>query len=63
MAVTVDTMKGIAFHKPDDCDIHEGCLIVIMIGDDAKHHVSVLDVHEVDDDEYCGGCGQIGCGW
>ena len=66
MTVKVDTYPGIAFHEPDLCDVedhHAACRIVVMVGDDYKHHVDMDDVHEIDDDDYCSGCGQIGCGW
>ena len=63
MAVTVDSYDGIAFHEPDKCEIHENCLIAVMVGDDRKNHVSKDTVHDLGDDEYCGSCGQIGCGW
>jgi hypothetical protein len=64
MTVKVDTHKGVAFHEPDDCtEGHKDCLVVVMIGDDYKWHVGIDDVHEIDDDDYCSGCGQIGCGW
>ena len=64
MAVKVDTHPGVGFYKEDTCsEGHRDCVVVVMIGDDYKWHVSPDDVHELDDDAYCGGCGQIGCGW
>jgi hypothetical protein len=36
---------------------------VVMVGDDIVHHVDVDDLVKIEDDEYCSGCGQIGCGW
>lgn len=35
----------------------------IMVGDDREHIVDVNDLTPLDDDAYCSGCGQIGCGW
>ena len=63
MSVKVDQYPGVAFHEPSDCDEHKDCLVCVMIGDDYKHHVQIDDVHEIDDDDYCSGCGQIGCDW
>ena len=37
-------------------------VIAIMVGDDYKHIVDVDDLTKIDDDDYCSGCGQIGCG-
>lgn len=35
---------------------------VIMVGDDQEHLVDFDDLTIIDEDEYCGQCGQIGCG-
>lgn len=35
---------------------------VVMVGDDHVHYVDPSDLSPLDDDEFCGGCGQIGCG-
>jgi hypothetical protein len=34
-----------------------------MVGDDAKFTFDVDELTPLDNDEYCSGCGQIGCGW
>ncbi len=34
-----------------------------MVGDDHEWHLDATDLHQIEDDEYCSGCGQIGCGW
>lgn len=34
-----------------------------MVGDDANWEFDVSDLTPLEDDEYCSGCGQIGCGW
>lgn len=34
----------------------------VMVGDDREHIVSVDDLTPLEDDDYCGQCGQIGCG-
>lgn len=33
-----------------------------MVGDDALYLIEISEVEIIDDDEFCGGCGQIGCG-
>lgn len=34
-----------------------------MVGDDSVWTFDVEDLTVLNEDEYCGGCGQIGCGW
>jgi len=43
----------------DDTD--SGCVLVVMVGDDHKHRVPETDCTPIDDLDYCGVCGQIGC--
>lgn len=62
MSVRVATYPGVAFNRHAVCDEHFHCAIYVMVGDDRKHHVDLHDVTPLDDDDYCGGCGQIGCG-
>lgn len=38
-----------------------GFVIAVMVGDDREHTVDVADLTKINDDEYCGGCGQVGC--
>jgi hypothetical protein len=33
----------------------------VMVGDDREHQVEVSDLTRLEDDAYCGVCGQIGC--
>jgi hypothetical protein len=35
--------------------------IVVMVGDDRKFTVDMDDLSPIEDEEYCHGCGQIGC--
>lgn len=63
----VDGWRGIAFtvygFPVDPTDDFDGTsVIVVMVGDDQKHLVDVDDLHELSQDEFCAGCGQIGCG-
>ena len=37
-------------------------VIAVMVGDDREHIVDVSDLRKLDDEDYCSGCGQIGCG-
>jgi len=37
-------------------------VIAVMIGDDYQHIIEVDDLRKLDEDEFCDGCGQIGCG-
>lgn len=33
-----------------------------MVGDDTTYLIEISEVEIINDDEFCGGCGQIGCG-
>lgn len=52
----IDTGEGEWVEDPD-C----GRVIMVMVGDDRKHEVDESDCTEISEDDYCGGCGQIGC--
>jgi hypothetical protein len=43
-------------------DLESGDVLVVMVGDDRKHRVSIDDLIALDDLDYCAECGQIGCG-
>ena len=34
-----------------------------MVGDDRTIEIDFDEVEVINDDDYCGDCGQIGCGW
>jgi hypothetical protein len=65
--------SGIAFYvlgwetEPDEdtewsgCEVRTGRVIVVMIGDDARHRVDPEDLTALAREAYCGECGQIGC--
>lgn len=40
-----------------------GNLVAHMIGDDRDFTFEPADLTPIADDEYCAGCGQVGCGW
>lgn len=42
-------------------DVESGRVIVVMVGDDSEAEIDFSDLTKIDDDDYCGGCGQIGC--
>jgi hypothetical protein len=48
---------------PEEPDTFESEVWVeaVMIGDDVVHHVERTSLTVIDDDAYCGGCGQVGC--
>lgn len=33
----------------------------VMVGDDREHIIDIDDLTKIADDDYCHGCGQIGC--
>jgi hypothetical protein len=37
-------------------------VVAVMVGDDREHVVDVDDLTPLEDDDYCNGCGQVGCG-
>ena len=36
-------------------------VVAVMVGDDREHLVDVASLTKITDDEFCGGCGQVGC--
>jgi hypothetical protein len=57
------THKGVAFWYLHPCKQHGGtCHNAIMVGDYYTWHLDVTDITLIDPDEFCRGCGQIGCG-
>lgn len=43
-------------------DDNPNMVIAVMVGDDIEWHVDVDELTAINDDDYCSGCGQIGCG-
>lgn len=39
-----------------------GQVMIRMVGDDRDFYVDRYEVSVIDEDDFCGGCGQIGCG-
>lgn len=48
--------SGIEYEDRDHVMMH-------MVGDDRPYRVEACDLTPLSEDEYCDGCGQIGCGW
>lgn len=72
--VRVKGWKGIAFYvvgpetAPDEdtewsgYKTPTGKVIVVMVGDDRKHAVDPEDCTPIASEDFCGECGQMGCG-
>jgi hypothetical protein len=66
-------MTGVAFRilgwetEPDEdtdwsgCENRTGRVLAVMVGDDYRHRCDPEDLTPLPREEYCGGCGQIGC--
>jgi hypothetical protein len=39
-----------------------GNVLAVMVGDDERHSIDPDDVTPIKREDYCGECGQIGCG-
>jgi DMSO/TMAO reductase YedYZ molybdopterin-dependent catalytic subunit len=67
--------RGVAWHilgwetEPDSdtewsgVENRTGRLVARMVGDDKHFSFDPQDVTPIEREEYCGACGQIGCGW
>lgn len=42
---------------------HTGLILAHMVGDDRTFSFEPDDLTPISDDDYCSGCGQVGCGW
>lgn len=73
-AYTVDGWDGIAWHvfgwalaldaesEWTGIERRSGLVVCVMIGDDRKFLFEPDDITPISREEYCGQCGQIGCG-
>lgn len=43
-------------------EIRTGRVIAVMVGDDRQYSVEPEDLTPLEREEYCGECGQVGCG-
>lgn len=74
-AVKVDGYAGIAFRvigpqtEPDEdtewsgIENETGWIETHMVGDDRTFAFEPDDLTPLDEDDFCGGCGQVGCPW
>lgn len=72
VAYSVNGYSGVAFRalghpiESVDCDgfetANEDMVQVVMIGDDRVFTVDMEDLTPIEREEFCGQCGQIGCG-
>lgn len=44
-------------------ELSDGKLKMVMVGDDREHLVDREDITPLPDEQFCGGCGQVGCCW
>lgn len=55
-------------HVEDYCyeeiisEIFTGKLIIVMVGDDKEYVVDSEDLEQINEEDFCHGCGQVGCG-
>jgi len=73
-AYTVRGYKGVAWRvwgwqtEPDEDTIESGLesrtgkLVAVMVGDDRQHYVDPDQLTLISEEDYCGSCGQLGCG-
>lgn len=72
-AYTVDGYRGMAWHyigpetRADEetewtgIEPETGNVRMVMVGDDRVFTFEPGECHSIPDEEYCGGCGQVGC--
>jgi hypothetical protein len=60
-----DTVRenGVAAWVVDPEPGVEGMTMVRMVGDDRDFLTDTDDLEPINEDDFCGGCGQVGCGW
>jgi hypothetical protein len=73
-AYRVRGYSGIAFHvygwatQPtedtewDGYEARTGKVVAVMVGDDYRYEVDPGDLTPIEEGDYCGVCGQVGCG-
>ena len=51
------------FYETDYEEVVDNSRVVaVMVGDDREHEIDIDDLVKIDEDDFCFGCGQIGCG-
>lgn len=59
--VKVEGYNGVAWSVVEDDG--SGFAVCVMIGDDRRFVHDRNELTVLDEDEFCDGCGQLGCGW
>ena len=59
--VRSSAIPGVALWFVRYLDLSSERANVIMVGDDREHEVEVDSLTRLDEDDFCSGCGQIGC--
>lgn len=59
-------LKGLDTEPDEDTEwsgyeVETGMVQMVMVGDDRVHIIDPEDVSPIADEDYCHGCGQIGC--
>jgi hypothetical protein len=49
------------YNEPEQVD-RDDMVEAVMVGDDGVHQIDVDDLVVITEDDFCHGCGQIGCG-
>ena len=49
--------------EPDEAENRTGRVVARMVGDDRDFTFEPDDLQPIEREEFCGECGQIGCGW
>ena len=60
-----DGPMGETFYCDGSCEgdpVDEDKVVAIMVGDDRRHVIDVDELTPIDEDDFCHGCGQVGCG-
>lgn len=60
-AIKIDGQGGIAWRIRGFTE--DGFVVAVMVGDDRPSTFDPEEVTLIDEDEFCGCCGQFGCRW
>lgn len=72
---TVDGYRGIAWNVYDyvmtegpdtewtgEPEVDYDRVVCVMVGDDRRFEFDITELTKIEEDEFCHGCGQVGCG-
>ena len=57
-----DDDAGEWVYDEEPAPVRTGRVVCVMVGDDHRWTFDPEDIHPLEREEYCGVCGQIGCG-